>query len=186
MPRLSLVVVGVVVTVVALAVPVQGAVAAPVPPSDSVVGGGDANGSFLRMSFDVHSDALGGNPSGVVSGTIVLGVPVQFTFPVSCLAVHKNRAVIGAGPLWLVVIDRVGTGGSRPDGFFATVGPTDCSSEPPFEFGGTLTSGDIVVRDAPSKDQCRDGGWRNYTDTDAAGQPFRNQGECIAFALGAA
>jgi len=47
-----------------------------------------------------------------------------------------------------------------------------------------VQSGDVVVRDAPSKAQCHDGGWRNYAD--AAGQPFKSQGDCIAFALGAA
>jgi hypothetical protein len=43
--------------------------------------------------------------------------------------------------------------------------------------------GDFAVYDAPSKDQCKHGGWRNYTD--AGGQPFSDQGDCIAFALGA-
>lgn len=30
-----------------------------------------------------------------------------------------------------------------------------------------------------SKDQCKKGGWRSFTD--AAGAPFRNQGQCVAF-----
>jgi hypothetical protein len=47
-----------------------------------------------------------------------------------------------------------------------------------------LSSGDFFVRDVPSKAQCQDGGWRNYTDV--TGQPFKSQGGCIAFALGAA
>jgi hypothetical protein len=38
--------------------------------------------------------------------------------------------------------------------------------------------GDIVIIDTPalpiSKDQCKDGGWRNFPQ-------FKNQGECIAF-----
>jgi hypothetical protein len=42
-----------------------------------------------------------------------------------------------------------------------------------------VATGDIVVTDAhppllTSKDQCRDGGWRNFP-------PFKNQGQCIAF-----
>lgn len=35
-----------------------------------------------------------------------------------------------------------------------------------------------------SKDQCKDGGWRSFTD--GAGVPFRNQGQCVAFANHAA
>jgi Cupin domain len=112
--------------------------------------------------------------------------PFSFDLPVSCLAVHGNLAVIGAGPLWVGVIDN-GSAGSPPDIFGVAVGPTDCSSElPPGPVlgGGSRVSGDIVVFDAPSKAHCLDGGWRNYTD--AAGQPFTNQGRCIAFALGVA
>lgn len=30
-----------------------------------------------------------------------------------------------------------------------------------------------------SKDECKDGGWRSFTDD--AGVPFRNQGQCVAF-----
>jgi hypothetical protein len=184
MTRVSVSLFAVFVTVVALGVPAQGAAAAPTPPQDFVVGGGDASGSFLTFAIDARSDPLGGTPSGVVSGTLFVGpAPGSFAFSVSCLAVHGNRAVIGAGPLWLVVVDN-GPAGSPPDAFVGSLGPTDCSSEPPGQFGGSLLSGDIVVRDAPSKAQCRDGGWRNYTD--ATGQPFTTQGECIAFALGVA
>jgi len=41
-----------------------------------------------------------------------------------------------------------------------------------------VTSGDVVVADAPplptSKDQCKNGGWRNYPG-------FKNQGDCVSF-----
>jgi hypothetical protein len=62
-------------------------------------------------------------------------------------------------------------------------GPTDCSAYPgPFPFLSGLvsvgTSGDIAVVDAPnlptSKDQCKNGGWRNYG-------VFKNQGACVSF-----
>jgi hypothetical protein len=88
-------------------------------------------------------------------------------------------------PVTVVVADN-GPAGSPPDAFGVFLGATDCSTDP--SLGGTpgfvasLLSGDIVVRDAPTRAQCLGGGWRNYTD--AAGDPFRNQGECIAFALG--
>jgi hypothetical protein len=100
-----------------------------------------------------------------------------------------RRAVIGftdtIGPLGdatMVITDRGPFTPLRRDLFtLDPFGPTDCS--PRDLAAGTFDSGDVVVRDAPSKDQCRNGGWRNYTD--AAGQPFKNQGQCIAFALGA-
>jgi hypothetical protein len=65
-------------------------------------------------------------------------------------------------------------------------GPTDCSSFPP---GGFLIlpldqnppefAGDIVVTDAKpplptSKEQCKNGGWRNFPQ-------FKSQGQCVAF-----
>jgi hypothetical protein len=105
---------------------------------------------------------------------------------VTCLAAEGNRAVIGflafIGPMKVVVVDN-GSTGSPADEFGVIVAATDCSDEAGVG-ASPLSSGDIVVRDAPSKAQCRDGGWRNHTD--AAGQPFKSQGECIAFALGAA
>jgi hypothetical protein len=64
-------------------------------------------------------------------------------------------------------------------------GPTSCSTFPgafprdPFVFPDfTNKTGDVVVTDAQpfptSKDQCKDGVWRNFPQ-------FKNQGECIAF-----
>jgi hypothetical protein len=55
------------------------------------------------------------------------------------------------------------------------------------DFTGTIHLDNIsvnnqVVGDPTSptnKDQCKNGGWQNFTDTN--GQPFRNQGQCIAF-----
>jgi hypothetical protein len=64
-------------------------------------------------------------------------------------------------------------------------GPTSCSTFPgtfprdPFFFPDfTNETGDVVVTDAQpsptSKDQCRNGGWRNFPQ-------FKNQGQCNAF-----
>jgi hypothetical protein len=102
---------------------------------------------------------------------------------VTCLAVDGNNAVIGfvderAGPLGTLVND---SGGPGSDGFAAFPGPTDCLTAPGISLSPIF--GDFAVYDAPSKDQCKHGGWRNYTD--AGGQPFSDQGDCIAFALGA-
>ena len=62
-------------------------------------------------------------------------------------------------------------------------GPTTCASFPPFPRLSLLTLtfevGNIVVTDAPSfptsKEQCNNGGWRNF------GATFKNQGQCVAF-----
>jgi hypothetical protein len=177
------------VTVVALGVPAGAAATAPVPPQDFVGGGGEV-GIFHEISINARSDPLGGDPSGSVS--FVAEIPiggvvarVRFEGPVTCLAVQGNRAVIGfrafIGPLKVVVADN-GSTGSPADEFGLGLLPTGCSDD-----GGVrlspLTLGDIAVRDAPTKAQCKGGGWRNYTDV--AGQRFESQGDCIAFALGA-
>ncbi len=166
----------------------SGAVAAPTPPQDFVVGSGDTFGPFLDISIDAHSDASGGNPSGTVSFVVVIGIIQTPVFgAVTCLAVDGNRAIIGlAGPrpLTVLVADN-SPAGSLPDAFAVVLEATDCSTDPSGPgFGAFLSSGDIVVRDAPTRTQCLDGGWHNYTD--ATGHPFRNQGECVAFALGTA
>jgi hypothetical protein len=175
---------------VALGVPAQGAAPARVPPQDFVIGGG-VSGFFHDISIDARSDPLGGNPSGSVSFRVVVAPTLENLVggPVTCLGVDGERAVIGFvdqitgfGPITVVVVDN-GSAGSPPDEFGARTLATDCSTDPAFD-RSPLSSGDIVVRDVPSRDQCRNGGWRNYTN--AAGQPFKSQGECIAFALGAA
>jgi hypothetical protein len=190
MARLWMSLFGAVVTVVALAVPAQGAVAPRTPPQDFVVGGGNV-GSTRDISIDARSDALGGNASGTVSFREVIFPGLEFLIsgPVTCLAVDGTQAVIGftdtsgiLGAATVVIVDRGPFTELRRDLFtLDPFGPVDCS--PRDLAAGNLDSGDFVVRDAPSKEQCRNGGWRNYTD--ATGQPFKNQGQCIAFALGA-
>jgi hypothetical protein len=98
----------------------------------------------------------------------------------------RRRAVISflafIGPMKVVVVDNGSTGSPADEFGVLPFAESDCSDETGVGLL-PLSSGDVVVRDAPSRAQCRDGGWRNYGD--AAGQPFRSQGECIAFALGA-
>ena len=157
------------------------------PDEDFVVGTGEivvAPPGFppvvLSVFIDAHSDASGGNPSGTVDVFFPTGS--IFNGPVTCLVVTGNRAIIGFedasdGHVTAGVVDNSATGG--PDTFAVILGQTGCSPVPePFP----LVSGDFVVHDAvplTSKDQCKDGGWRDFTDDE--GQPFDNQGECIAF-----
>jgi hypothetical protein len=189
MARTRLSLFGALATVVALAVPAQEAATAPVPPRDFVLGSG-MSGIFQDIVIDARSDPLGGNPSGTVSFRVVIPpLEALVSGSVTCLAVGGDRAVIGfvdttagVGPVTVVVGDS-GPAGSILDEFSASPQPTDCSTDPGLD-GGPLSQGDILVRDAPSKAQCERGGWPNYTDI--AGQPFKNQGSCIAFALGVA
>jgi hypothetical protein len=188
MARLALSVLGVFVMVVALGVPAEGAVSARVPPRDSVVGGGlTRNFSFIQIFINAESDALGRNPSGHVSFAAA-APPGQFLpigGPVTCLRVVQNQAHIGFvdemsgfGPMTVFVSDN----GPFVDGFGAGAGANDCLNPPPINVFELF--GDVDVFDAPSKDQCKDGGWRNYTD--ATRQPFTRQSDCITFALGVA
>jgi hypothetical protein len=56
--------------------------------------------------------------------------------------------------------------------------PPDCSAAGPRPMGTGPTFGDYVVTDAPAlpttKDQCKNGGWRNFG-------VFKNQGDCVSF-----
>ena len=124
MARLSMSLFGAVVTVVALAVPAQGAVAPRTPPQDFVVGGGNAG--FQRDIFiDARSDTLGGNASGTVSFRVVFpGVEFLISGPVTCLAVDGTHAVIGFtdttgafGDLTVLVTDRGPFGPLQRDEF---------------------------------------------------------------------
>lgn len=171
----------VVATVAVIAGPASAA-----PDEDFVTGGGEILVSIpgfppavLGVFVDAHSDASGGNPSGTVD--VFLDASI-FTGPVTCLVVTGNRAIIGFedasdGHVTAEVVDNSATG--SPDTFAVFSGTTGCSpvSEP-----FPLVSGDLVVHDAvplTSKDQCKHGGWRNFTDD--KGNPFKNKRQCIKF-----
>jgi hypothetical protein len=104
---------------------------------------------------------------------------------VTCLNVTGNTATFGFthdspnfGPFGLVtVVDNDPQGTDTIAGVTSTL-PVDCST-PTTTLQGFVSSGDIVVHDAPalptSKDQCKNGGWRNF------GTAFKNEGQCVAF-----
>jgi hypothetical protein len=118
--------------------------------------------------------------------------------PVSCLAVTGSRAVIGVQTDFTVVGNRVlgvfvvavdgGAAGSGLDTLdvinrldllgLPNTPPTDCTVAGLRATGDPVTHGDVVVVDAPeaptSKDQCKNGGWRNFP-------AFKNQGGCVSF-----
>ena len=147
--------------------------------------------------FDASSGPSGQNPTG----TVVLGLdfggapdPTVAGYNVTCLKVSGNRATIGGvldfnnGPPFIppnaIYYVEDGVGGA-PDG--AVLGeavsspPTTCPDPLPAGHWALLPSRgrDLIVHDAvepvpSSKDQCKNGGWRNYPQ-------FKNPGQCVVF-----
>jgi hypothetical protein len=143
--------------------------------------------------LDVQSGPSGENPTGTVSIHFGGGSAPTYTGPVTCLAVSGNQAVIGysgvttdsngaprAFAAAVHLTDIAGAGSIQDTLVFQEVtppGPADCSPLPPP--GSETWYTDIIVHDAPalptSKNQCKNGGWRNY------GTTFKNQGDCVSF-----
>ena len=138
--------------------------------------------------FDARSGPSGENPSGSVAWVdrvLFMGGPV------TCLNVTGNRATIGfqnqedGAPVlnggFLFVEDN-GTPGAGRDNVRATLVPAAPAVCPPntevYNAFNLVSSGELAVHDAPalptSKDQCKNGGWRNFPG-------FKNQGDCISF-----
>jgi hypothetical protein len=155
------------------------------PTQDSVaLTGPTTAGSFQISTLNATSGPSGENPTGHVSFFVVFGFTIDG--PVTCLAVSGNTATINVnnelspGVFEIVTVQVVD---NQPDTFDALPtlrAPTDCSPLPPTGLGGPLLGGDITVVDAPplptSKDQCKDGGWRNFPG-------FKNQGDCVSFVV---
>ena len=105
--------------------------------------------------------------------------------PVTCLDVRGgNRALLvfqDEGPFAFghIGVDVTDDPVSGDEFFFSNPGvpPTGCEAATTFRTFGGPTSG-FVVHEAPplptSKDQCKDGGWRNFPG-------FKNQGQCVSF-----
>jgi hypothetical protein len=168
---------------------------AQVPTQDSATGSGSAASVYSTFDFSATSDPVGGSPSGTATWN---EFGFHFEGTVSCLAVSGNQAVIGVDVdtsasslsfqgFFLTVVDG-GPPGSGLDSFdgtptsFTALGdivPTDCTIGFSRFAPAQVTSGDIAVVDAPplptSKEQCKDGGWRNF------GSTFKNQGDCVSF-----
>ena len=179
------------VMVVVAGFAVIAAPASAVPDEDSVIGAGEIvvgppglPPAVIGVSVDAHSDAAGGNPSGTFSVFIRPTEPPLFSGPVTCLVVTGDRAIIGfedarEGHLISEVVDNSATGSADTVGLVPAA--PGCSVGSGIE-AFPLMSGDIVVHDAlplSSKDQCKDGGWRDFTDDER--KPFVNQGQCVRF-----
>jgi hypothetical protein len=138
------------------------------------------------FSIDAHSGPSGENPSGTVVAAMEEqqgGVSELLETRVTCLAASGNRATIGidatgdgVGDVLLFVEDDGGLGQDRL-AYTLNFGGSVCTTSPPTSL--PLADGDVTVHDAvplpTSKDQCRNGAWRNY------GTSFKNEGLCVAF-----
>jgi hypothetical protein len=159
------------------------------PRTDAASGGGQGGVSLaIEFDFDVSSGPSGESPSG--SGSFFdRAANFRLTFSeISCLSVSGNTATF-YGPLSdpagffgkVIVTDNDATGDIFGIALYTT--PPTCT--PDFAGAnassgiGPITSGDIVVQDAPplptSKDQCKNGGWQDF------GTMFKNQGDCVSF-----
>jgi hypothetical protein len=135
-------------------------------------------------TIDAHSGPSGENPTGTY--TLAVGGAVLASGQVTCLSVSRNQAVLGLEIEGLPIPGGVffaedNSGSGAPDRFGGspiTDPPLIC---PPFSTGtlGPDPLWNLVVHDAvpfPAvKDQCKNGGWRNY------GTTFKNQGDCVSF-----
>jgi hypothetical protein len=140
------------------------------------------------LVFDAHSGPSGESPTGTVRVDIEspeFPTATIDTAPVSCLNVAGNRAtvgfrlpILGISGLFFAE-DNDGAAEDRSSGGVPvptptpSICPTTPSALPPH------SGGDLIVHDAPalptSKEQCKNGGWRNF------GTAFKSQGQCVAF-----
>jgi hypothetical protein len=146
----------------------------------------------------VQAGPNGENPTG----SLVTSGFLNFSATPTCVNVVGHAAVAGfridAGTIpspGLGFISSVQDNGppvnGRPvdttiyEGYLFNGAPTSCPAPgepPPPDFAdrgaGPFLSGDVTVVDAPalptSKDQCKNGGWRNFG-------VFKNQGDCVSY-----
>ena len=170
------------------------------PTQDSLTVTGTATDTTGRLGFSFGSidiQAFSG-PSGEAPGgrafLVVtspgpgIAIGSSNSDNVTCLAVSGNRAVtvFRDQSFGLYVAEAVDNGPSNAglDRFFAlpadpSRSPSDCTPLGLTDLD-TVTSGDVVIRDAPAlpttKDECKNGGWRTFG-------VFKNQGDCVSFVV---
>jgi hypothetical protein len=149
------------------------------------------------LRVDARSGPSGENPSGTVGFHFGGGAGPDTFGTVTCLAVNGTKAAVGfegtlvdglTGETFPVayVLQFIDGGPSAsgppwPDTFVDDIrlAPEECALAPTGPSLFSYAADGITVVDAPplptSKDQCKNGGWRNFADA------FKNQGQCVAF-----
>jgi hypothetical protein len=172
------------VTFALLAVPaaLASTASAQVPTQDSVIGSGIVRTSGSDTTFNFEIDARSGpsgqNPTGNVTFTSTTDGSTFFSGPVTCLSVNGNFGILSVNTPQFSAVGMEVTDQATGDLIRAI--PTTTSSCGPIGTAVSfdVISGDVVVTDAKalptSKDQCKNGGWKNYG-------VFKNQGDCVSF-----
>jgi hypothetical protein len=109
-------------------------------------------------SGSVVITSAAGSVSGTVSGTVQTAETTDFPYDLDVTVTSGTGAFSGAS-------GTIGLVGNFTGGAQEITGTAS----------GTISYGPEI---ATEKSDCRDGGWRNLVDAD--GQPFKNQGRCIA------
>jgi hypothetical protein len=117
-----------------------------------------------------HWDALSGQWWSDAAG----GPPPFFTLA-SYAAAHPDAAIVNAGGGGVILA--AGCGGAAWTGFAGnadklTIGVSGSSTTFDFEPAAAPPTGEPPK----NKDQCKNGGWRNFTNP-----TFKNQGQCVAY-----
>jgi len=158
--------------------------------------GDSVTGSYATIlpttgwTLDAHSGPSGEAPSGTISCISVATGLTRFTLPVTCLVVSGNQAtVVGSDSLApgqvltvTVWVEDNGTAENDRLGYSVALQPppSSCSittSGFALPLPGQSGPGITVVDGPPlptSKDECKNGGWRNFPG-------FKNQGDCVSF-----
>jgi hypothetical protein len=149
------------------------------------------SGGYFNIAITAQSGPSGENASGTAAFNLGSPDGLLVSGPVTCLSVTGPDRGVGtpetpttavlnlqSNQFGVVTVKLVDNGGNGTDVMSALPElSTTCSL--PFEgLTVTLTNGRAVIFDAPplpmSKDQCKDGGWRNFPQ-------FKNQGDCVSF-----
>jgi hypothetical protein len=181
------------VSLIAVAALPVAASAQPAPGQQSAVSPFFANLTFPFFgSFDAVSEAGGANPSGQVNYFVGAGPTSgkNVSATVVCLSVSGNTAVIGfqgnsirpLEPPVPVVGELVVADNGPVDSLLDTVGLSErgtgtANCAAPGFVSSMPVAGDVIVHPPAvpaSKDQCKNGGWKNFPG-------FKNQGQCVSF-----
>jgi hypothetical protein len=163
------------------AIATAGTTASAQTPAQDSVSGTTTTPGFCCPSYEIQafSGPSGENPTGLFRLFAFRGGSIDTS--VTCLFVTGNRAIASVQLGLFYAEDNDGAGSDRYA--FALTFPEpapSCVREfPPDSTLQTVAQGgDLEVVDAQplptSKDQCKNGGWRNFPG-------FKNEGDCVSF-----
>jgi hypothetical protein len=135
----------------------------------------------LEFFIDAHSGPSGENPGGTWVASPNSPSPTRYS--VVCLEVTGNIAVVGVDWIDGNFNSFLRFANASVDTLAVALwdfplSPDSCRQPPSFIPAVTVIAGDIIVTDVSplptAKDECKNGGWRNYG-------VFKDQGDCVSF-----